>query len=63
VDVRQVAYQFLRVSVPRRTNSTTRYVYLSWILSTMRRDCEHAFVAFRPYSSEIVEQFHVGRMG
>jgi hypothetical protein len=29
----------------------------------MRRDGEHVFVAFRPYSPEIAEQFHVRRMG
>jgi hypothetical protein len=29
----------------------------------MRRDGEHVFVAFRPYSPEIAKQFYVRRMG
>jgi hypothetical protein len=51
------------LGIMRRTNSTNLYVYLSFLLSTMRRDCEHVFVAFRPYSPEIAEQFHVRRTG
>jgi hypothetical protein len=29
----------------------------------MRRDGEHVFVAFRPYSPEIAEHFQIRQMG
>jgi len=54
--------QVLQISVSRRTN-TIRHVYLALHFSVMRCDCEHAFVAFRPYIPEVAEQFHVRRMG
>jgi hypothetical protein len=63
VDLRQIASQFLRVSVPRRTNNTNRSVFLALHLSMMGCDGKHVFVAFRPYSPKIAEQFHVRQMG
>ena len=61
MDLRQIASQFLRVSVPRRTNN--RSVFLALHLSMMGCDGKHVFVAFRPNSPKIAEQFHVRQMG